>query len=184
MPARGDRWVAERAPATPGKVCKDCAAENVGRTGINARPAPHPGPRCATHHKAEQRRRRLANKARRVERDFGIPPELYDELYAFQGGQCALRCGAKGTGGKRLAVDHDHHQAMLDGHHPDKGCRNCVRGLVCSTCNDVLAHARSNPAYFRRGESYLNHWPLRQLLAGGTFGGIPVTISESRRMST
>lgn len=149
-----DRWRYEKPKATPGKVCKDCAAENPGKNGAWSRPAPHPGPRCASHHRAEQRRRRLAAAGRRVENTYGLTPEQYDALLAFQDGLCALCRRAKGTT-KRLAVDHDHQQAMRDGHDPDKGCPECVRGLVCGPCNDVLAHARSDPDYFSAGMAYL-----------------------------
>lgn len=150
--------VYERQPPTPGKVCVDCLAEGVP----TQRPAPNPGPRCHTHHNAKKRNARIARKVAHVQRTYSLTAEEYDALYAAQGGKCAL-CPRTGTSGKRLAVDHDHHQAMLDGHAPDKGCKNCVRGLVCSTCNDVLAHARSNPAYFERGASYLRQWPSRRV---------------------
>lgn len=159
------RMVYNRQPPTPGRVCKDCLAESVDQnwTRMQKRPAPHPGPRCTTHHNAARRARRIARKVRHVENTYGLTQEEYDALYEAQGRQCGLRCGARGTGGKRLAVDHDHHQAMLDGHAPDKGCRKCVRGLVCSTCNDVLAHARSNPAYGDRLADYLRTPPWHRV---------------------
>lgn len=156
---------AKQAP-TPGKTCKDCRREGV-ETGksIPNRPAPHPGPRCTTHHNAEKRRRRLAAKQRHVTRNFDLTPEEYDALYEFQGGKCAL-CRVATGARKRLAVDHDHHQAMLDGHAPTQGCKNCVRALVCSTCNDVLAHARSDRAFFARGYAYLTRSPMKRMIAG------------------
>lgn len=156
-----DRWQYAKTKPTPGKVCIDCIAEGVK----TKRSAPHPGPRCTTHHNAKRRDRRLARKIKHVENTYGLTEEQYDALYVFQGGRCAL-CPRTGTSGKRLAVDHDHHQAMLDGHAPDKGCPNCVRGLVCSTCNDVLAHARSNPLYGLLLAEYLTHWPWHRLDAG------------------
>lgn len=154
--AVGDRWVYQRAPRTPGKTCKDCR--------VAGRPAPHPGPRCASCHRVELRRRRLAAAGRRVERDFDISPELYDELYEFQGGKC-YGCRRATGASKRLAVDHDHTAALRHGHDPKKGCRECVRGLVCSTCNDILAHFRDDPAAFERMADYLRDPPFRRLMA-------------------
>jgi hypothetical protein len=151
-----------RQEATPGRVCKDCVILDGKPAYLATRPAPHPGPRCHTHHNAKKRDSRLARKVKHVQRTYQLSAEDYDALYAFQGGKCAL-CPRRGTSGKRLAVDHDHHQAMIDGHAPDKGCPKCVRGLVCSTCNDVLAHARSSPDYFDRGAAYLRSWPMRRL---------------------
>lgn len=160
----GRMTYAKQAP-TPGKVCVDCLVEHTAKfPGIpgmlNPRPAPHPGPRCHTHHNAKKRNARIARKVKHVERTYGLNAEQYDALYAFQGGRCALCRRATGAS-KRLAVDHDHAQAMRDGHAPNKGCPNCVRGLVCSTCNDVLAHFRSDPGAFERGAAYLREWPWR-----------------------
>lgn len=159
------KWKYPKTKPTPGKVCKDCKAEGRPLT----RPAPHPGPRCASDHNKAKRDRRLAAKTRHVERTYGLTAEQYDALYAFQGGKCAICRVATGTGKKRLAVDHDHHQAMLDGHDPDKGCPSCVRSLLCAPCNDVLAHARSMPGFFARGQAYLEQWPARRMATGGTW---------------
>lgn len=165
------KWQYKKPASTPGKVCKDCIEQFGNHSSRNARPAPHPGPRCTTHWNAEKRRRRLASKVRRVENIYGLTEKEYDALYAHQGYRCALCRTATGAR-KRLAVDHDHHQALLDGHDPAKGCKNCVRGLVCSTCNDVLAHARSMPSYFDLGAAYLRQPPWQALLASRGTGSV------------
>jgi hypothetical protein len=152
------RWEYKRTDPTPGRVCKDCVAE--GRP--TNRPAPNPGPRCHTHAVAEKRRRRLAAAGRRVQKTYGITTEQYAELREFQGGRCAICRRATGAS-KALAVDHDHAQAMRDGHPHDQGCPECVRGLVCSTCNDVLAHLRSDVLAAQRLVAYLTVPPWRRL---------------------
>lgn len=161
-PGPDGTWRYAKQKPTPGKVCKDCVEQGVA----SRRPAPHPGPRCTTHHNEARRNRRLAAKVRRVEKTYGLTGEEYDALYAFQGGRCAVCRRATGAR-KRLAVDHDHHQAMLDGHSPDTGCPRCVRGLVCSTCNDVLAHFRSDPAAGLRITHYLQRGPWRTFIDVG-----------------
>lgn len=153
MTSVNGKWQYPKQKPTPGKICKDCRSAT--------RPAPKPGPRCHTCHNKVQRDRRLARKIKHVENTYGLTDEMYNALYAFQGRRCAICQVATGES-KRLAVDHDHHQAMLDGHHPDKGCNRCCRMLVCSTCNDILAHARSNPAFFDRAAAALRNWPARQ----------------------
>jgi hypothetical protein len=165
------RWQYSKAEPTPGKVCKDCRAD-LGEVDFAVsvkRPAPYPGPRCATHHHAEKRRRRLASANRRVEKKYRIPPELYETLYEFQGGRCAICQRATGAS-KRLAVDHDHRLAMTHGHPHDEGCPECVRGLVCSTCNDVLAHFRSDPACANRAKMMLSPGtsPMQMMRVGYT----------------
>ena len=123
------------------KVCKDC--------GGGKRPAPHPGPRCATHHRDEQKRRKQAAHEARVQKVYGLAPGDYERLYAFQGGRCALCRRASGKT-KRLAVDHDH-------------ATGSVRGLLCSGCNRLLGHARDDAAFFIRAWSYLKLPPYQLL---------------------
>jgi hypothetical protein len=151
------------------KVCKDCLAEHQPRPGAmtlpesKRRPAPYPGPRCATHHRARKRELRLAAAGRRVQVTYSLTPEQYDALYAAQGGRCAICRRGKGTARKRLAVDHDH--ACCVG---PTSCGKCVRGLVCGPCNDVLSHFRDDPTAFERGAEYLRQWPSQR--AGLTLG--------------
>lgn len=151
------KWRYAKTAATPGKKCKDCDPGSK-------RPAPHPGPRCATHHNEIRRARRLASKVRHVEKTYEMSGEEYDALYAAQGGKCAICRRATGAGRKRLAVDHDHRAAC--GHDPSKGCKGCTRGLLCSQCNDTLAHLRDDPEAFRRAAAYLTLWPTKRLRAG------------------
>lgn len=128
--------------------CKDCLAEGV-RT---VRKAPYPGPRCATHHR--ERRRELKQRRHRghLERTFGITAEEYQKILDVQGGVCAICQRAKGTGRKKLAVDHDH----ITGE---------VRGLLCASCNrGVLGHLRDDPDAFRRAMAYLASPPARRVL--------------------
>jgi hypothetical protein len=117
------------------KPCKDCVADLLNVEPKHGwRPAPHPGPRCVTHHRAWKRRNRDLAHGRRLESNFGITSELYWAIYEFQGGRCAICRLATGKA-KRLAVDHDHELAKLHDHPVDQACRLCVRGLLCSRCN-------------------------------------------------
>jgi hypothetical protein len=141
--------------------CKSC--------GSTTRKLTAPGPRCQSCHREVQRARRLAAAGRRVQDTYSLTPEQYDALYAAQGGRCALCRRARGTGGKRLAVDHDH--ACCPG---PRSCGRCCRGLVCGPCNDVLAHFRDDPAAFERGAAYLRDWPSRRV------GIVPRTASPRR----
>lgn len=122
------------------KVCKDC------EPGVK-RPAPHPGPRCATHHRAVRMARREAQHARHVASTYGLRDGQYEQLYAAQGGVCYICRRAKGVV-KKLAVDHDH----LTG---------WVRGLLCSLspCNKILGHLRDDAAMAMRIHDYLNDPP-------------------------
>jgi hypothetical protein len=62
---------------------------------------------------------------------FGITRAQYDQLFALQDGRCAI-CGNKPKT-RQLSVDHDH--SCCPG---SRSCGNCVRGLLCSVCNQNL----------------------------------------------
>lgn len=130
------------------KVCKDCVADDRIQIKI-ARPAVYPGPRCATHWRAEKRRRKAHAHGRMVQKNYSITAEQYAALYAFQGGKCALCQVATGKV-KRLAVDHDHKTGL-------------VRGLLCGPCNkDVIG--RLGRDALQRGVEYLDNPPGRILV--------------------
>lgn len=139
------------------KPCRDCVAEGV----VTKRPAPHPGPRCSTHHRAVRRARRTAGKAARVEKTYGISAELQERIRAKQGGVCAI-CGPRtGRSGKyrALATDHDH--SCCDG---PTSCGKCVRGFLCGTCNKILGWWHDDVDTFLRAVDYLRDPPAREIL--------------------
>lgn len=124
-------------------TCKDCA---VG----SKRPAPYPGPRCATHWVAETKRRRQAAHERRVQQTYGLQPGDYEALLAHQGGVCWI-CERKPGRRKRLAVDHDHETGI-------------VRGLLHSECNKMLGFiGRDDPRVFYRAARYLEDPPANHV---------------------
>lgn len=130
-------------------TCKDCDGGN--------RPAPYPGPRCATHHREVKAVRRLAAQETRVLTVYNLSAEKYDAIYLVQGECCEICRRARGVR-KRLSVDHDH--SCCNGAY---SCGNCVRGLLCTTCNKMLGHLRDDPDAFERASLYLRHWPSRRL---------------------
>ena len=137
-------------------TCKDCKRDGI----TSARPAPHPGPRCVTHHRAEKKRRSARAHALRTEATYRITGEEYQALYASQGGRCYICERATGKT-KRLAVDHDHHKGC--GHDPKTGCRNCVRALLCGPCNQMLG--TMSPKSLARAITVLVHPPAQAVLA-------------------
>ena len=133
-----------------GKPCKDCD----GKKGPNQR-CDLRCYRCALTFK---RRTKQQSHARRVQSTYGITGAEYALLLASQDGRCALCRRARGTV-KRLAVDHDHALEQ-----DNKATRESVRGLLCGPCNDILGHARDEPAFFERAADYLRHPPAQRVL--------------------
>jgi hypothetical protein len=94
-------------------------------------------------------------------RRHGLGKEGVAALLLAQGNACAI-CGTpeRDEPGHRLAVDHDH------GHCPGQhGCRECVRGLICIACNNLLRSARDNPVVLRAAIEYLH---ARGVIGRGT----------------
>lgn len=99
--------------------------------------------RCVTDWRAVRKATRKASADKRVQRVYGLAPGEYERLYRIQGGKCAiLNCRATGTGRRALAVDHDHATGK-------------VRGLLCSTHNQLLGAAGDDPTVFRSIAEYL-----------------------------
>lgn len=138
-------------------TCRDCESDGLPLT----RKAPYPGPRCASHNRARRATNSAKAHARRLVTVYGITADEYDRILEVQNGRCAICVRASGLR-KRLSVDHDHAQAILDGHAEESGCPECVRGLLCSTCNKMLGHGRDDPEFFHRAAEYLREWPSKK----------------------
>lgn len=128
------------------RVCKDCEPGSK-------RPAPQPGPRCATHWRAFKAATKVRNHELRVQKVYGLGDGDYDALCEMQDGLCAIcrRARCVGSTGKHLAVDHDH-------------STGAPRGLLCMTCNRTLI-GQYDEAALVRAIAYLNNPPYRRLLA-------------------
>jgi hypothetical protein len=129
------------------RTCVDCADEGV----TTARKAPHPGPRCATHHRAKRANRRSQTQEQRWTQVYGITGDEYWAIYRYQLGRCFICERATGAR-KKLSVDHCHATGI-------------VRGLLCSTCNSrVLGHLRDDTDAFRRAIDYLERPPATRVI--------------------
>lgn len=127
--------------------CKDCR----GTPAEDKRPAPYPGPRCATCHRAFKQKQGKAAHDRQVLATKGITGEEYRALYEAQGGKCAgPKCRATGKS-KALAVDHDHETGE-------------IRGLLCGPHNQDIGRYGDDPANFEAMAEYLRNPPARAVL--------------------
>lgn len=115
--------------------CKDCS-----RAQVRSWAAEH-------REYAAQWRRQYALKK------YGLTPDSFAELLAFQGGGCAI-CYVEHppwTVGV-WTVDHDHQTGE-------------VRGILCSTCNGGLGLFHDDAATLRRAVAYLDTPPTKLLRA-------------------
>lgn len=146
--------------------CRDCKDGDGPTTAQTRRPAPHPGPRCWTHHKVVLANRKVQARELRMQRTYGLLAGEHDRLMEAQGGRCAVRgCGRKFS--KRVRPQTDHVHAREGDEDPRLG-RNSVRGLLCKTCNTTLGRLRDNAARFRGLAEYVEEPPAYKVL--GTTG--------------
>jgi hypothetical protein len=90
---------------------------------------------------------------------FNITAEQYDAMLTAQGGVCALcqkpeRASHQSGKLKLLAVDHD--RACCPG---DRSCGQCIRGLLCFSCNVTLGKLEAR-GMAERLPGYLKSRPL------------------------
>lgn len=140
-------------PVLPGDPLT--APEAVEYRPVRARQiSPRSGPRkprCETHQRQHEKAKRARQAEARVMRTYGLEPGEYDELYAYQGGRCAICQRATGKV-KRLAVDHDHETGE-------------PRGLCCGPCNLVIL-GRYGPDALQRALDYLDDPPYQRMRRG------------------
>lgn len=120
--------------------------------------------RCHSHKREFKLHRRRVVQNATIRRVYGIEPAEYWAVYDAQGQKCAIRtCSAVGKV-KLLAVDHDHELAALVCDHDPKtrGCRKCIRGLLCGPHNYELIGKYRNS--LQDALNYLASPPARPVL--------------------
>lgn len=125
------------APRTTGAYCRRCASDyerdrrRDNADEINAR-------KRASYDPIARRRATLAG--------YGLTADDEIRLLEAQGGVCAI-C----RGGRPLHVDHDHACCPRS----LRSCGKCVRGLLCSSCNNGLGRFADDPEVLLRAVEYL-----------------------------
>jgi len=98
---------------------------------------------------AEKRRRSILS--RKLAKRFGQSLEWYDRTLKKQGGKCAI-CQRDFSGFKvGPAVDHDRNCCP-----GSDSCGQCVRGLLCGSCNTALGRFGDGPERLRSALRYVN----------------------------
>jgi hypothetical protein len=127
-------------------ACTDCSSTTRKLTQVSPKVL-----LCATCTRERKKARRLAGRARRQQKVFGMTLEEEALLIEFQGGGCICAEWTGYNGNSRsLSTDHDHTSGV-------------VRGKLCKHCNDLLGRIKDNPEYFRRMIAYLANPPAVRL---------------------
>jgi len=100
---------------------------------------------CHTCHYERKRRRRRTARLGAVRRSYGLTEAdleaLMDAQRSPRDGKVKCRCGRTIGVTRSPNVDHWHGCPYCSG----KGCRRCVRGLVCGPCNTFLGYIGDRP---------------------------------------
>lgn len=144
-----------RPPGQYRSYCKPCAAEynrdftakrkadGVPSNAVHGEPRiyEHYGCRCDVCVTAAKWRN-ISAKYRMTEQDFNL-------LLVSQGGGCAV-CGRPDFNGRGWQIDHDH--GCCD---QSVTCGKCVRGILCSTCNQGMGQFSDDPDILLAAAAYL-----------------------------
>src|SRR6185437_1040200 len=88
-------------------------------------------------------------RAKNLQRLYKLTVKEFDRILEEQDGACAI-CGEDEPTKKGWAVDHDH------GCCPGAvTCGNCIRGILCSRCNQALGLFRDDQRVLRSALRYL-----------------------------
>jgi len=103
-------------------------------------------------HRESPESRKKSNRKYRIA-SYGLAQEDFDLLLDIQGHACGM-CHEPFEEGQLIHVDHDHACCQRK----NRSCGECVRGLLCHTCNIVLGHIERRYAMAR---AYLDSPPVR-----------------------
>lgn len=122
--------------------CKEChalwRAANSGRINADKRKRYAADPAKYLSYCAKSR---PSQESLRLQRQYGITLDDYNDLLSRQGGVCAI-CQMAALGRKKLSVDHCHATGR-------------VRGLLCQKCNVSIGMVGDDAGLLRRAIEYL-----------------------------
>jgi hypothetical protein len=117
---------------------------------------------CRTCRLEGSRRWKAANpdvvRNSRLKHKFGITLDRYTEIFNAQGGVCAIcrqveKVVVRSDGyiRRELAVDHDRSCCPTD-----RSCGECVRGLLCQSCNTGIGKLGDSVERLEAAIGYIN----------------------------
>jgi len=139
------RWMPRRMTAcarTRGHGGSCMTAENMARRRAYRRDHPH--------RESPESRRKSKRKYRIT--CYGLTQEQFYLLLDAQQQACGM-CHEPFAQGQLIHIDHDHACCQAKG----RSCGECIRGLLCHTCNIALGHIERRYAMAR---AYLDSPPV------------------------
>ncbi len=142
---------------TLSKICSNCnQVKSLSEFYVHAQKSLGRDGRCkdccvsiAKAHRSTQDKNLLRHK--RYMSHYGMSPTTFYRILAQQGDCCAI-CKVPLTH-VDAHIDHDH--SCCPG---QKTCGECVRGILCMSCNHMLGKAKDDVLVLQAGIEYLNQW--------------------------
>jgi len=109
----------------------------------------------------------LKQTERLLKKNFNITLEQYNLLLTDQNNVCAIceeveqRISFKAIKPDRLSVDHFHD--CQEDHKSEQGCLKCIRGLLCASCNSMIAFVENRSKTAAMFKEYLQRRPLTDI---------------------
>lgn len=135
-------------PAPKCRMCEQPKPPGCGRSYCD--------PCSAIARKESRDRYRSTDKGSRnmrnqyLVRNYNMTIDEFEDRVNAQGGKCAA---CKIVSPRTLHVDHDHLCC------PElKSCGKCVRGIICSSCNQTLGFMKDSRRSIERLSEYLRSW--------------------------
>lgn len=143
-----------QTPKGPTYTCTACG--NVSPTPARPGMPPKLCDVCANQNILDQKRRMWVDK--NLKR-YSMTAERFVAMVEAQGNKCAI-CGTSNPGGRvsRWIIDHDHSCCG-----PGVSCGKCVRGLLCSSCNQAVGLLNDDEAILLAAIEYLKRPPAQQM---------------------
>lgn len=100
-----------------------------------------------------RQRQIVAAKKYKFKKYYGMTQEQFEEMLEAQDNKCAICFTHKDELKVRMNIDHDH--TCCPG---KETCGNCVRGLICGSCNMALGAFKDNKVLLQRAIDYLDSY--------------------------
>lgn len=127
-----------------GQECSSCDIYKIWSDFYDDKNNPKPGKRATCAECVLEKQ-----TIRLLKKNFNITLAQYNYMLEQQNGLCFLceevesKSSFNSEKSDRLAVDHCH--TCTEEHTPENGCIQCIRGLLCSSCNRMIGCAENKP---------------------------------------
>ena len=132
--------MATNSKSKPG-VCEVCNGPTSETRAVRCKP-------CWKARPVEGRR--TTYRKYQLKRKYKLSLEEYDAMLKFQDAKCAICLVSQSELAHSLYVDHNRNCCP-----GSESCGECVRGLLCNSCNFAIGHFKDNEIIMKSAIKYI-----------------------------